>query len=213
MKFLSYDSRFSQILIKLSYTCWLNLLWIICSLPVFTIGASTTALYTVTLKMADDKESEITKTFFRAFKDNFAQATRIWLILLVIGAVLGGDGYVAWHMRSQTTGLPAVLWTLNLALLIVAGIAYVIVMLYIFPLIARFVNNDRAMLKNAFLIGIHYLFCTIVVFFIHFAMFYLVVAIFTPFIIFGEGLVAYLSSLFLINVLRLCSGTAGGAQE
>jgi len=94
MKFLSYDSRFSQILIKLSYTCWLNLLWIICSLPVFTIGASTTALYTVTLKMADDNESEITKTFFRAFRDNFPQATRIWLILLVIGVVLGGDGYI-----------------------------------------------------------------------------------------------------------------------
>ena len=46
-------------------------IWIICSLPVFTTGASTAALYTVTLKMADDKESEITKTFFRAFRDNF----------------------------------------------------------------------------------------------------------------------------------------------
>ena len=210
MRFLSYDSKFSQVLLKLSFSCWLNLLWIICSIPIVTIGAATTALYTVTLKMADDAESDITRTFFKAFRANFAQATRLWLILLAAGLVLAGDGYIAWHMRAAASGFTAVLWTINLAVLIVAAIAYVIILLYVFPLTARFINTDAAMLKNAFLIGIHYLFCTIVVFAIHFVMFYIIVALFTPFIIFGEGLTAYLSSLFLINVLRMCSGTAGG---
>ena len=44
MTFFSYESKFSQALIKLCYSCYLNLLWFLCSLPIFTIGASTTAL-------------------------------------------------------------------------------------------------------------------------------------------------------------------------
>lgn len=205
MRIFSYDSKFSQVLLRISQSCWLNLLWLICSLPIFTIGASTTALYSITLKMADQTDSEHTKSFFNAFKANFAQSTRLWLILLAAGGILGLDTYIVVNMRANSAGIPAVLWTLNLALLIAVGIVYTIVLLYVFPLTARFENNDIAMLKNSLLIGIRYLFCTIVVFAIHFAMFFVVVAVFTPFLIFGEGLVALLSSYFLINVFRLIS--------
>ena len=52
-------------------------------------------------------------------------------------------------------------------------------------------------LKNSFFIGTHYLFCTILVFAVHFAMFFLVVSVFTPLIIFGEGLCALLSAYLL----------------
>ena len=88
MNFFSYESRFSQVFLKLTWSCWLNMLWFICSLPVFTAGASTAALYTVTLKIADGKEETLTKEFFRAFRANFKQATRIWLLMLVIGILL-----------------------------------------------------------------------------------------------------------------------------
>ena len=95
MNIFSYESKFSQVMLKLSYSCWLNLLWFICSIPVFTIGASTTALYTVTLKIADETESNITKQFFQAFKRNFVQATRLWLIMLLAGILIGANvGFV-----------------------------------------------------------------------------------------------------------------------
>ncbi len=213
MNIFSYDSKFSQIMIKLSFSSWLNVLWMLCSLPIFTIGASTTALYSVTLKIADDAETNVTKQFFQAFKENFAQATRLWLILLAVGAVLGTDAYIVTHLRSASTGAPAVFWTLNLALLIAAAIVYVVLLIYVFPLIARFENNDKAMIKNALLIGFHYLFCTISVAAIHFAMFFAVVAIFTPLVIFGEGLCALLSSLLMINVFHLVAGTPEEAEE
>ena len=45
MKFFAYDSKFSQILMKICYCCYLNLLWFVCSIPIFTMGAATTALY------------------------------------------------------------------------------------------------------------------------------------------------------------------------
>ena len=78
-------------------------------------------------------------------------------------------------------------------------------LIWLFPLIARYANTDKAMLKNSLLIGLRYLFCTIMVFAIHFAMFFAVVALFTPLIIFGEGLCALLSSGMMIQVFRIMS--------
>lgn len=205
MKIFSYDSTFSQMMLRLSGSCYLNLLWTLCSLPVVTLGASTTALYSVTLKLAEGEDGHLTRRFFRAFRENFRQATVLWLIVLSVGIFLALDGYIAYHLRSASTGAVAVVWTLLLALIIVASIAWTIVSLYVFPLTASVVNTTAAMLKNAFLIGTHYLFCTIVVFAIHFVMFFVVVRVFTPMLIFGEGLCALLSSRFLAPVIGLCS--------
>ena len=73
---------------KIAYTAYLNVLWFLCCLPIVTAGASTTALFYVTLKLAKDEEGAITRSFFRAFRRNFRKATLIWLILLAGGAVL-----------------------------------------------------------------------------------------------------------------------------
>ena len=205
MRFFSYDSKFSQVLLKIAHCCYLNLLWILCSIPVFTIGASTTALYYVTLKMAKNEEGRLAATFFRAFRENFRQATVLWLILLGAGVVLGGDGYILYHLFRTSTGSVAVIWTLLFALVIATGVAYAIVLCYVFPLVASVVNTNAAMLKNSFFIGTHYLFCTILVFAIHFAMFFIVIRLFTPMLIFGEGLCAFLSSLLLSKVIAACS--------
>ena len=205
MKLFSYDSKFSQIMLKLCYGCYLNLLWMVCSLPVFTAGAATAALYDVTLRLAREEDPPVTTRFFKAFRENFRQATILWLILLGIGALLGADGYILYHLYKSTAGMVSVICTLGLALIIVAAIAYVIVLIYVFPLVASVKNTNFAMLKNALLIGIHYLFCTILVFAIHFAMFFAVVAVFTPLIVLGEGLCALLSSYLLGKVIRACS--------
>ena len=205
MRLFSYDSKVSQIMLKLCYGCYLNLLWMVCSLPVFTAGAATAALYDVTLRIAREEDPPLTTRFFRAFRENFRQATVLWLILLGVGALLGADAYILYHLYKSTAGMVSVICTLGLALIIVAAIAYVIVLIYVFPLVASVKNTSFAMLKNALLIGIHYLFCTILVFAIHFAMFFAVVAVFTPLIVFGEGLCALLGSYLLGKVIRACA--------
>ena len=206
MKFFSYESPFSPILLKLCYSCYLNLLWMICSIPIVTLGASTTALYYTTLKIArGEEETSVARMFFRSFRENFRQSTVLWLILLAVGAFLAGDGYILYHLRASSTGAVAVMWAILLAVLIAAAILYAIVLIYVFPLVASVSNTNWAMVKNSFLIGTHYLFCTILVFAIHFAMFFLVVSVFTPLVIFGEGLCALLSSYLLSNVIRACS--------
>ena len=207
MKFFFYESKFSQILLKLCWSCYLNLLWFICSLPIVTIGASTTALYYASLKLVREEDSSLTRQFFRSFRENFKQATVLWLIMLGAGIFLGADMYLVWHLRASASGTPAVLWTLCLALLIGVCVVYVIVLEYVFPLLASVCNTNRAMLKNSFLIGTHYLFATVLIFAVHFAMFFVVVARFTPLLVFGEGLCAMISAWLLNSILISVSGT------
>ena len=61
----------------------LNLIFIVCCIPIVTIGPALTALYYMTLKMARNEETYIIRGFFKSFKENFRQAIVIWLIILV----------------------------------------------------------------------------------------------------------------------------------
>jgi uncharacterized membrane protein YesL len=85
----SYDSPVSQALFKFCWACCLGAVWLVCSLPVFTLGASTTALYAVSIKLIRETEgTSIVRQFWRAFRENFRQATQLWLMFLAAGAVI-----------------------------------------------------------------------------------------------------------------------------
>ena len=71
------DKPLFAVLTKLTYSAYLNILWLVCSLPIVTIGASTTALFYVTLKMAEDRDDGLTRMFFKAFRENFKPATKL----------------------------------------------------------------------------------------------------------------------------------------
>ena len=66
----------------------LNLLWIVCSLPVITAGASTTALYYCTLKLHKDGDIRVFHDFFKSFKQNFKQSTLIWILMAAVAVFL-----------------------------------------------------------------------------------------------------------------------------
>lgn len=200
-KLFDIDGPIMHLMTKITYCLYLNILWFLCCLPIVTAGASTTALFYVTLKIAKNEEGRITSAFFHSFRKNFKQATAIWLILLVIGIVLGIDGYVFYHMRFHN-----VFWTIGTAVFFVALAAYLIILMYIFPLLSRFENTTRAMFKNALMIGMRFLFCTALMAIIYFSMTVVVVRIFTPAIILGEGLCALFCSYLLSNIFLLMEG-------
>lgn len=203
----SPDNAVMQFITKLVTAVYLNILWLVCSLPIFTIGASTTALFYVTLKMAKNEEGNITQAFFHSFRENFRQGTIIWLILLALGILLGIDGYVLYHMRFEN-----IFWTICSAIFILVLAAYAIILMYIFPLLARFHNTTTAMLKNSIMIGMRFLFCTILMAAIYFIMAFVIIYIFTPAVIFGEGLCAFLCSLLLANILAICQEKTENVQ-
>ncbi len=147
MKFFNYDSPIMQFLSRVTDIIILNILFIVCSLPVITVGASATALYSVTLKMVKNEESYIFSSFFSAFKNNFKHSTVSWLILLGTGIII----WVDYHVLSVSDGSLARIIS---AALIPVCVFLVLIALYIFPFIARFENTIRNSWKNAFLISI-----------------------------------------------------------
>lgn len=128
-------------MIKVGYIWWLNILWLICSLPIITIGASTTALIYSCMKLHKE-EGYATKNFFCSFKENFRQSTVIWLIYVAVGAVLMADLYF-WKFKSSGN---KIVLGLSLAVLILYGIS----LSYVFAIQAKFVNS----IKNTLLYSI-----------------------------------------------------------
>ncbi|MBR1638167.1 MAG: YesL family protein [Treponema sp.] len=126
----------------------LNLLWIVFSLPVITIGASTCAAFYVTMKMVDEEEGYVARMFVKAFKENFKQGTLMWLFT---APCIYAD-YLIWQLVIKGDGINFIV--IVGAILYTAIIALVI--LYSYPLIARYKNSLRNIIKNAFGVSMLY---------------------------------------------------------
>ena len=194
---LNPDNRVMRLITKIADSVFLNLLWFVFSLPIVTAGAATTALFDVTLHMVNDDEGGIFRDFRKSFRSNLRSATKTWLILLAIGAVLSVDGYVLWHMHFSNA-----FWTIVTALYFVAAAAYLIILMYVFPLMANFENTPLNMIKNAFMIGMRFLICTALQAGVYFLMILTAVRFFTPILMFGEGLCALLCSYLMNQIIR-----------
>ncbi len=136
------DGKFMELLWKPIHIMFLNLLWVLFSLPVVTIGASTTALYTVFIKMRNGKEGKLFLDFWDAFRKNFRQATVIWLIVALAGAVFTTDMVYFVNMGDLTGTVFAMIFLgLDVVLLLMS--------LYVFPMQAVFDNPVVTTLKSA----------------------------------------------------------------
>lgn len=128
----------------------LNVLFVVCCLPVVTAGASTAALYTVLFRMGKKREGYVARNFIKAFKDNFRQATILWLILFGIFCLFAVDLRIC-AMLSGT--LAAGLRIVFLVFLFVM----ICLMSYAFPLTAYFSNSVWGTLKSAFWMSLGHL--------------------------------------------------------
>ena len=125
----------------------LNLLWLLCSLPILTIGPATCALFSVTLKIAKDEPVQTVREFFSAFRSNFKQAFLLGIIGLFGMAVVYADGVYAFSVEGN----------LKILFCIVTGIVAAILLTYIcyvFALQAKFENSIKAHIKNAYLLTV-----------------------------------------------------------
>lgn len=127
----------------------LGFLWLLCSIPIITIGASTTALCYAYNKAVCEKESYAIKAFFDSFKLNFKQATMLWIIMATIFAICVLNYCVARTMADQIKFM-------NVPI-IVASVIFIVVLMwamYVFPYLARFENTTQEIMKNCVLIMI-----------------------------------------------------------
>lgn len=146
-KFFNLDSPIMSGLSKLADLIWLNILAFICSIPIITIGASMTALNYVALKMVRDEEGYVTRAYFKSFRQNFKQATIIWLIMLLVAAVIIGDLIIFGF-----SGIAFPAWV-RIALIAISVLA-IFATMHVFPILARFDNTVINTFKNSFLMGV-----------------------------------------------------------
>lgn len=149
----NFEGPVFTFLSKLADLFWLNLLYVLCCIPVITAGAATTALYYVTLKMAKDEEGYITRSYFRSFKENFLQATVLWLIVLAVSFVMFID------LRIANSG-NVINEAVRNVVIVAVGVMLIVLLMtltYLFPILAQFDNTVKNTIKNAFLISIRHL--------------------------------------------------------
>ena len=89
-----------QFLNKMADLILLNALWILCCIPIVTIGASTTAMYYVLIRSIRYGDGYVVKMFFLSFKRDFKQSTFAWLIIVVLFCLLGMDLYF-WYVLTE----------------------------------------------------------------------------------------------------------------
>lgn len=198
MNIFSYDSLLSRFLYLVADIVLLHVLWLLCSLPIVTIGASTTALYYSAMRRIRTNEGYITSNFFKAFKSNFRQSTIIWVIMVAVGLIL----FLDLRIGMAANGMIGKIMLISCSVLL---IPYILVFLYIFPVQAKFDNPIRDNFKNAFLMSLQnfhlsLLLIAIVGTFVFLGLFY------QPFmglmIICGAGLVGYLTANIFVYIFR-----------
>lgn len=147
--FFSMDSKFMQAMSRIADLVTLNVLFLLSCVPLFTIGAASTAMYTVCFRFGTDREQGVCRSYFRAFRENFKQGTILWLIL----ALFLVTGFLNTFLLYSLEGGARYLFLLTGILLVLAALMFG----YTFPLLSQFSNDVRSTLKNALFLSLGYL--------------------------------------------------------
>lgn len=149
MKFFSVDSPIYKFMTALTDVFVLSMCWLLCSIPIVTMGASTVALFSVTLKMVDNEEGYVARQFFKAFKENLKQGIILGLITMLCAYVIWMDFQIFEAMENGSILIPIIG--------ILSVFLFVFSLAYAYPLTARYENTVPRILKNSFRISMKYI--------------------------------------------------------
>ena len=206
-KWFRLDSPIMMGLSRMADMVFLSVLWFVCCLPVVTIGASTTAMYYVAMKVVRDEEDvSIASTFFQGFKNNFKQATVMNVISLVLGAIFLVDGYF-WFFAQGTMA------AISCAAFFAAFIWLICIMSYAYPLQAQFYNTVKQTFINAAILSMRKFITTVIVFVVNmlpvilsiasllmFGQFNIMVQTLPVWILLYPGIAAYINARFFVKM-------------
>lgn len=148
MKIFSQDGILYKLISNFIDLAKINILWLLFSLPIVTLGGATIAAYDVLLKMSDNEEGYIGRQFVESFKKNFKTGIPYGLLLLFCV-------YVVWldlSLFEQIEGNPMILLIMGM----IAAFVFLLSFLFVFPLQARYENTLIKTLKNSADISIRY---------------------------------------------------------
>lgn len=179
-----------------------NLLFVLFSLPVLTIGPALTALYHCTLRSVKGNNNGTIKTFLHAFKQNFVQSLILWLGIIAAGVILL---FNIQFLSSKTGLIESIFLYLSWGI----SILLVILFLYVFPVVAAFSNKIAQQVKNAFAFAFMHFFSTLGIaaisifpFLLTYQDFRLMPLYVCCWFFFGFGLIAYINSILFYRMFK-----------
>lgn len=201
-KIFDLNSPVMQKLAQFPDLILLNVLWLIFSIPVVTIGASTTALHAVAQTYVAGEDHGIIKPFFRSFCKNFKQSTILWIPVMAFCVMLIIDLV---YLLGAETGKQMLLWIPVLLL----GAILLVVVSYSFPLIARYENDTKTIISNSFLLFSLHFFPSLAIMVLN-ALPWLLLALFPNVFVktsilwipVGGSLVAYINNHILLPIFK-----------
>ncbi len=151
-KIFNMESPIWVFLTKVANIMILNILWLLCCIPVVTIGASTAAMYSVAIQLSRNTGDDIAKPFFRALKKDFVKATALFLVLVLVAAVVLASTYLGAVLLDS---MGFIIYIPAFFFLLVAG--------YVFPLFAQFENTIWHTLKNAAIMSVFHILRSLII--------------------------------------------------
>lgn len=148
MKLFDPDSPIMSFLARVADLVILNVLWLLCCLPVVTAGASTTAMYHVVRHLQEESISSVTRDFFRSFKSDFRQATPVYLLLLIPTAAVVMN---AWILSAQSSDVVPVYLR---AIWMVSALMLTFVVSFVYPVMAYFDDTVWKTLRTAAVLAV-----------------------------------------------------------
>lgn len=193
MNFLNPESKLMVTLSKAADFMILGVVWFICSIPVITIGASTTAFFYAAFKILSN-DAHVVKAFFRSFKMNFKQSTLLWLTALIF-LWLGVSGLIFYYNVNSEFRV------IGVALMALILLLYLFTMLYLFPYVSKFYCTFKKAIINSLLLSIRHLPSTILIVFLDVAMI-LAAFYFTALFMFLPAIIGGLNSMVLARIFK-----------
>ena len=204
MKLFNPDSRIMIFLSRVADLVILNILWLVSCIPVVTIGASTTAMYHVIRHWQKDSVSSIMRDFFQSFKEDFKQATPVYLILLIPTIAVVMNAMLIFNPENSAA-VPSYL----LVIWFISALILLFISSFVYPVMAFFADSIFKTLRNAMVLALANLPRTILIsilnllpvillfvnlsFFLQSSIFWLLI---------GGALVAYLNMSILKPVFK-----------
>ncbi len=197
--FLGWDSPFMEYLEKIMDIIILSVLWLMCCIPFFTMGTSTTAIYYVMINKVNKKDIYVFKNFFISFKDNFKQTILIDIVTKVFIAIILVNLYIISGYLVVAEPIKVILSCVQLVLLI----EVVFVSTYLYAIIAKIKMSSKEALKLAFVLSHKHVFTTIAIILVA----VILVAIFFMlgnllYMLIAPGIYFLISSFLLVRVFR-----------
>ena len=195
------QSRFHAAVSALIDMIWAGFLWLLCSIPLLTIGASSTALYYVTVKCIRHERGSLTKSFFRSFRGNFRQATLLWLLLVLYVLIGLANIRILGSMAVQQSNP---LYYISRLLLLPALLLFP----WLFAFLSRFENTIGATLKYSAWLAMRHFGATLLLA-AELVLFLLIVWLMPPILPLLPGAFCLLMSLSIEPVFRTLTADRG----